>query len=111
MIESRLPRARGRIVMHWFTGSAAEMRRAIDLGCYFSVNHTMLDDDRRRALVQAIPIDRLLTETDGPFTQTSGRSTRPSDVALAVVELGKMHGIEVAAMARRITANLQTLVG
>ena len=111
MIEARLPSARSRIVMHWFTGSAAEMRRAIDLGSYFSVNHTMLNGARQRALVQAIPIDRLLTETDGPFTETSGRPSQPSDVALAVVELSNMHGIEAGEMARRITANLRSLVG
>lgn len=111
MIEARLPRTRGRTVMHWFTGSAAELRRAIDLDFYFSVNHTMFDGDRRRELVRAIPLDRLLTETDGPFTQTSGRPSLPTDVALAVVELSKMHEIEPSAMARHITANLRTLVG
>lgn len=110
-IEARVPRTRGRVVMHWFTGSAAELRRAIDLGFYFSVNHAMLDTEKRSSLVAAIPIDRLLTETDGPFTQTSGRPSQPSDVSLAVVGLARMHGVEPAAMARHITANLRTLVG
>jgi TatD DNase family protein len=111
MIEARLPRSRGRIVMHWFTGSATELRRALDLGCHFSVNQAMLDGDRRKALVSAIPLERLLTETDGPFTQTSGRPSQPSDVALAVLELARLHGVEAPAMARRITANLRALVG
>lgn len=111
MIEARLPRSRGKVVMHWFTGSAAEMRRAIDLGFYFSVNHMMLDGEKRRALVAAIPLDRLLTETDGPFTQISGRPSQPADVSLAVVELARLHGIEAPAMARCITANLRSLIG
>lgn len=110
-IEARVPRTRGKIVMHWFTGSPAEMRRAIDLDFYFSVNRAMLDSEKHRALVAAIPLDRLLTETDGPFTQTSGRPAHPSDVALTVVELGRMHRVEPPAMARRITANLRKLVG
>ena len=110
-IEALLPKPRGRVVMHWFTGSAAEMRRAIDLGFYFSVNLAMLDGEKRRALVAAIPLDRLLTETDGPFTQTSGRPSHPSDVSHSVIELARMHGIEGSAMARHIIANLRTLVG
>lgn len=111
MIETRLPRSRGRTVMHWFTGTGTEMRRAIELGSYFSVNHAMLDGNRGRSLIKAIPVDRLLTETDGPFTQTSGRPSQPSDVSLAVVELARMHRIDAAAMARQITSNLRALVG
>lgn len=111
MIETRLPKARGKVVMHWFTGTATEMRRAIELGFYFSVNHAMLNGDQRRSLVEGIPVDRLLTETDGPFTQTSGRPSHPSDVSLAVVELARMHRVEAPAMARQITSNLRTLVG
>lgn len=110
-IEARLPRTRGRVVMHWFTGSVPEMRRAIDLGFYFSVNQAMLDGEKRRALVAAIPLDRLLTETDGPFTQISGRPSHPSDVSLSIIELARMHRIEGSAMARHVTANLRTLVG
>jgi TatD DNase family protein len=38
MIEQYLPRDRGTVVLHWFTGSKSEARRAATLGCYFSVN-------------------------------------------------------------------------
>lgn len=110
MIEARLPRSHGKVVMHWFTGSAAEMRRAIELGFYFSVNHMMLDGEKRRAFVAAIPLDRLLTETDGPFTQVSGRPAQPTDVSSTVVELARLHGVEAPAMARHITANLRSLI-
>ena len=42
LIEAHLPAERGRTVLHWFTGTKAEARRAVDLGCYFSVNGEML---------------------------------------------------------------------
>ena len=64
--------------MHWFTGSRSEARRAVALGCYFSVNTEMTRNERGQALVADLPIDRLLTETDGPFTQNSW-PTVPSD--------------------------------
>ena len=41
-LERFLPVDRGQVVLHWFTGSAAEARRAADLGCYFSVNSEMV---------------------------------------------------------------------
>lgn len=43
MIETNLPPMRGRAVLHWFTGSRAEARRAVELGCYFSINGEMLN--------------------------------------------------------------------
>jgi TatD DNase family protein len=64
-VEAYLPPDRGRVVLHWFTGSPAEARRGAALGCYFSVNAEMLRTDRHRALLAQIPRDRLLTETDG----------------------------------------------
>ncbi len=48
MIEAHLPSRHGQTVLHWFTGSKAEARRAVDLGCYFSVNGQMLQTDKRR---------------------------------------------------------------
>jgi len=111
MLEARLPRTRGRTVLHWFTGSAVELRRAIDLGCFFSVNHAMLSGDKRRALVEAIPRDRILTETDGPFTQTGSRPSVPGDVSAAVEILASLAGTDSPTMARQITSNLRALVG
>lgn len=68
-------------IMHWFSGSKAELRRATQAGCYFSVNHPMLTSDRGQALVQAIPSDRLLTETDAPFAKTGRVPSNPVDTS------------------------------
>lgn len=111
LIETHLPASRGKVVMHWFTGTVAEARRATELGCYFSINYEMLIDDRRRAFVAALPRDRLLTETDGPFTQTRGRSSEPADVQFTVSELAALHGIPVDSEKVVILANLRNLIG
>lgn len=51
-------------VLHWWLGSAAQTRRAVELGCYFSVNAAM---QPKSAVITAVPPERLLTETDHPF--------------------------------------------
>jgi TatD DNase family protein len=66
LAETHLPPERGKIVLHWFTGTKSEAKRALELGCYFSINAGMLDNERHAAMVQTIPLDRMLTETDGP---------------------------------------------
>lgn len=109
-IESYLPPARGKVVLHWFTGTKAEATRALELGCYFSINAAMLDNQRHSAMVAAIPLDRLLTETDGPFTKTGLRPSRPADVAVVVEMLSSLHNVSPATMAATVRSNLRSLL-
>lgn len=109
-VEAFLPRSRGKVVMHWFTGTKSEARRAMELGCYFSINAAMLASERHLTMVQAIPLDRLLTETDGPFTRTEDRPSKPSDVASVVEELGRLHRLPAANVAKIVRDNLRNLV-
>jgi len=110
-IEEHFPPGRGKVVLHWFTGTAAEARRAVDLGCYFSINNEMLSNEKRSSVVLALPFDRLLTETDGPFTQVDGRPSEPSDVGLCVRGLAALTRQSEEAVAGSIRDNLRALVG
>lgn len=110
MIEEYLPRERAAVVMHWFTGSRSEARRASALGCYFSVNAEMARSERGRLMLAELPIDRLLTETDGPFTQTGGRPSEPADASVAVNLVAHIRGTSPATFADAVNANLQRLL-
>ena len=109
-IESHLPPTRGKVVLHWFTGTKAEAKRALELGCYFSINAAMLDNQRHSAMVAAIPIDRLLTETDGPFTKTGSRPSKPADVGVVVEALGRLHNVPSDTLAATVRSNLRSLL-
>lgn len=111
MIETHLPRQRGTVVLHWFTGSRQDARRAADMGCYFSVNTEMTRTEKGRALVADLPFDRILTETDGPFTQAGGRSTEPADVISAVKEVAASRGMAPAIVEQSVFRNLRELLG
>lgn len=109
-LDRNLPPDRGRVVLHWFTGTAAEARRASERGCYFSVNSEMLRSPKHRQLLVKLPPDRLLTETDGPFVISEGLPVRPRAVAQTVADLAKLRGETAEAMALRIVSNLRALV-
>ena len=51
-------------VFHWFSGSNAELRRAMAAGCWFSLNEHGLASGKGREYAKLVPADRLLTETD-----------------------------------------------
>ena len=110
LVEAHLPPERGKIVLHWFTGTQSEAKRALELGCYFSINAGMLDKERHAAMVQTIPLDRILTETDGLFTRTGERPSQPVDVAIVVEALGRLRGMQAAEMADVIRGNLRALL-
>ena len=110
LIEKYLPQKSGRVVLHWFTGTKAEARRAIDLGCYFSVNGEMLTSTRHSEMLAMIPMGRLLTETDGPFTKIDGRVARPCDVGVVLEQLAHQRGLAPKDVADAVVNNLRDLV-
>ena len=110
MIEAFLPQPRGSTVLHWFLGSRSEAQRAVSLGCYFSINREMLRNDNHSALIASLPLDRLLTETDGPFVKIDGRDARPSDVSETIEELAQARSMPASEVAEVILHNLKRLV-
>ncbi len=109
-VEELLPPGKGKVVLHWFTGTKKEVQRAVKLGCYFSVNSTMLGNERHLPIVMEIPIDRILTETDGPFTKSFDRPATPSDVVHAVDALARLHYKQPTEIASTVRANLRKLL-
>lgn len=101
----RRPRAGKVVLLHWFSGTKAELRRAVDLGCWFSVGPAMLVGAKGRAHVAEMPAERVLVETDGPFAQRERQPLRPWDVAVAVDGLTKIWAVSAADAARTVRAN------
>ena len=110
-LDELFPASAGRAVLHWFTGTRAEIRRATALGCYFSVNQAMFKTERGAALISEMPLDRILTETDGPFVEIGDRSIAPGSVAEAIRLLGECFSIEVETMRERVVSNFAALLG
>ncbi|WP_255358375.1 TatD family hydrolase [Terrabacter sp. Root85] len=73
-------------ILHWFTGGPTDLRRALDLGCYFSVNGAMPPET-----VSAIPADRLLTETDFPSSRRKIGARLPGDTTKAEELIAASH--------------------
>lgn len=97
-------------VLHWFSGSAKEARRAVDLGCWFSVGPAMLRSAKGRGLLQELPMERILPETDGPYVQQGSMPLMPWEaigIADFLVPLWARTKEEVYLQLRR---NLSTLL-
>lgn len=87
-------------VLHWWLGDAEQTERAITLGCFFSVNAAMA---RRLVLLERLPLDRVLPETDHPFGDRSGgRARRPGRVDDVEQALARLHQLPLEEI-RQIT--------
>ncbi len=104
------PKYPGSVILHWFSGTHSALRRAASYGFYFSINPAMLASGSGRRTASAVPPERLLVETDGPFVAVGGRPARPRDVQHVVEGLAGLLRVDVADLARRLRNNYEEVV-
>jgi len=97
-------------ILHWFSDSVATGVEAARLGCYFSVNHRMLSVETGISLIKSVPADRLLTETDAPFTEIESRRSEPRDVMAMISRLAQLLNLPLGEMKRIVTANSERVL-
>lgn len=100
----------GTIILHWFSGSHRVLQAAIRFGYYISVNSAMLSNQTGRRLAAAIPHDRILSETDGPFVTVGGRVVRPAQVQDVVVGLATLWNVDLLEASARLGENFRRIV-
>jgi len=91
-------------ILHWFGGSADQISEAAELGAWFSVNAAMKED-----VIAAMPRDRILTETDFPYTRRAG-AARPGSTDSIVAKLAALWKTEPAEVRLAVWGNLEALV-
>lgn len=57
------------VVFHWYSGPVDLIPDILAKGYYFSVNEAMCLSKNGRAIIEKIPRERLLTETDAPYNE------------------------------------------
>jgi TatD DNase family protein len=100
----------GKVILHWFSGTTRQLQTAVDRGCYFSVNTPMVTSLRKPSVVAAIPRDRVLLETDGPFVKVGGRAAKPVDAARTADALGVLWALAPATVRQVLVENLGRLL-
>lgn len=110
LIDKYLPSDKGSIVLHWFTGNLKEARRAVSLGCYFSINLAMLLTKKGCELVKSLPTNKIITETDGPFIEWQGKISKPKDVINNITLLSQLLGRTRLEISQIIFSNFKSLI-
>ena len=94
-------------VFHCYSGSAEMARQLVDLGWYIGFTGVLTFKNARKAIetVEAIPLERIVIETDCPYMAPEpfrGRRNDPGKIYRMAEKLAEIKGISVEE-ARRIT--------
>lgn len=97
-------------ILHCYTGGPELARRAVELGLYVSFTGvvTFKKSDALREIANAVPLDRLLVETDAPYLAPEpfrGKLCEPAYVVHTAAALAASRGISPDELARATTEN------
>lgn len=101
-------------VLHSFTDSKENMKKAVAKGLYIGVNgiSTFTKDEAQKQMFDAIPLDKILFETDAPFltpTPYRGKVNEPAYVRIVAEYHAQRRGISLEEIAKASTANARAL--
>lgn len=109
-----LNKYRPRGVMHCFSGSAETAKEVVELGMYIGFTGVLTFKNAKKALkaCAAVPLDRLLVETDSPYMAPEPHRGEKSDSSMIKYTLSKMaeiKGVTAEEMTEITNRNAQRL--
>lgn len=104
-----LARADASAILHWYSGPLGPIERALEAGLYFSVNTSMMRSRNGRRILDRVPRERVVTETDAPFATLGSRPAEPRDVRGVVALLARLWGLTADETRDAVVANMTRL--
>ena len=100
-------------VMHCFGGSVQEAMRAVEMGFHLGIGGVVTFKNATMAeVVKAVPLKRLLLETDAPYLSPvphRGKRNESAYIPLIAQRIADLRGISVAEVAEVTTASATAL--
>ncbi|MDY0000405.1 MAG: TatD family hydrolase [Polyangia bacterium] len=101
-----------RVCLHAFDGKARYAREAAEAGFYLSVPPSVVRSPQKQRLVKAVPLSRLLLETDSPVLgPDQGKRNEPANLLHSVRMIAEIKGIDSAEVRRACAENASALFG
>lgn len=100
----------GKIIMHWFTGNKKELKLAVENGYFFSINSEMVKSIKGREAIKNIPLNKILLESDGPFTKSVAKNYKVNMLHEVVTLISQIHIISIEDMYNQMKLNFRDLL-
>lgn len=100
------------IVNHCFSGKKSQIRKAAELGHYFSIPPNIIRSHSFQTLVKIVDLKQLLTETDAPYLSPyPEQRNEPAFVVETIKKIAEIKEITVEETAEQIWKNYQKVFG
>ncbi len=99
-------------IVHFFTGSASEAQQLLELGFSFTFGGVVTFAREYDEAIAAIPLDRILSETDAPYVAPvpyRGKRNEPAYVVEVVKKLAELKNVSVETIAGHIFENAKRI--
>lgn len=105
VLEMLIEHGIGPVIFHWYSGGLRTLLSIIESGHYLSVNPAMTLSANGRSLIEQMPKDRVLTETDGPYVKCDRRPAVPCDVDVVLKYLSQLWEANKSEVEQKIESN------
>ncbi len=102
-----------RAIVHWYSGPLDILRALADYGAYFTLGVEILTSEEIRHIARAVPLDRILTETDNPggLKWLNGTLGTPKIILEVIDQIAAVKQETARAIVRAVEENFCRLAG
>ena len=98
------------VVLHCFSGNKKKIKRAVELGYYFSIPTNIDRSEHFQMMISLVKLDHLLTETDSPYlAPNKAPRNEPANIKLTIEKIAELKGMVAEEVANAIFMNYQRL--
>ena len=97
-------------IFHWYSGPLSLINSIVESGYYFSINPSMIQSEKGRKIISKIPLERILTESDGPFIKINKEIIKPENVILVIDYLSKERHLKPIQVENIVYSNYKLLI-
>lgn len=104
-----------KVLLHWFSNPICALSKAVENGFYISEGAPTVYSNGIRDIVKKIPLNALLTETDGPVRffkpPFKGKRTTSAFIPMIVSAIAELKEIDAESVAEQVAKNFQSFFG
>ena len=100
----------GKVILHWYTGNVKDLQIAISRGYFFSINHQMIRSNAGKKVIDLIPQDKILIESDAPFTLGLNDNYDLNFLDNVYAYLAEKHSVSIETCQKELKNNFKALL-
>lgn len=98
------------VIFHWYSGPLKLIDQAVEQGHFFSINPSMIRSKSGQRIIDRIPPDRILTESDGPYIRVENKTVEPWHVSQVEDHLATCWQVDRDSSRKKIWNNFRSLL-